>query len=534
MSPATQQDPLAETAAAGQWQQLSARMIYVDLAQSLLSLAPAVLALWIFTLDTSPAQIWPLWGLAAAGVIGAMYDAWRWVFTRYRITESQVEIKTGLLLRRHRSIQRDRIRSVDIQAKLRHRVGRLRVVQIGAGQQSSAGESALLLDALSVHDALALQQHLRTNQVPAATAAQLPDAPEATAPQNTQAHSSAELAPQVLVSFRPGWFIYNMFNIWAFVIAAGLSWGLYWLLTSINIDVNEFILALADWEALGVLPTILIALLALGIFGALGMGVSFFPEYWNFELARVHKASSTMLRTRRGLFTTVEINRDEQRVRGLTLSEPVLWRWLGVCDSHLVTTGLDVHSMSDPAAILPRGPRKAHWATASQILAQSPDPFAATLNKHPAAALRRRLVWAAGISAFVSLVLGALVYFQISSPSVLWVLAVLWPLSLLAAFVAYRALGHGICGDYLVTRSGLLARATTVLQRSSVSTIVIRESLLQRRLRLRTVSAKTAAGYGAYDTPDIPSDHALDFARQCAPGILEPFVVRRKEQAANK
>lgn len=107
----------------------------------------------------------------------------------------------------------------------------------------------------------------------------------------------------------------------------------------------------------------------------------------------------------------------------------------------------------------------------------------------------------------------------------LWAGAALWPLALGAAVIAYRALGHAIAGAYLVVRSGLVSRATAALQRSAVSTIAIRQSVFQRRLGLKTVSAMTAAGYGSYEAPDLDAAKAVDFAAQAAPGLLEPFLV---------
>src|SRR5690625_4160656 len=155
-APAPSTQPPSTTA----WQRLSARIIWVDLVISILSVLPAVVAIWVFDVDATGGQIWPLVGLAAFGLIGAIFDVLRWIFTRFRITARHVELKTGVVMRQHRSIQRDRIRSVDVEAKLRHRLASMRVVNIGAGQQTAAGESALSLDALSTDDALALQNSL--------------------------------------------------------------------------------------------------------------------------------------------------------------------------------------------------------------------------------------------------------------------------------------------------------------------------------------------------------------------------------------
>ncbi|RSN54167.1 hypothetical protein DMH08_26860, partial [Actinomadura sp. WAC 06369] len=136
------------------------RVTWVDLARSLLSLLPAVLSVSVFGVDPGSGGTWPLFGIAAVGVIRAAADALRWTFTRYRITPTHVELRTGALRRVHRSIRRDRIRSVDTEARLRHRLAGLRVVKIGAGQQAAAGESALALDAVSPADARALRRLL--------------------------------------------------------------------------------------------------------------------------------------------------------------------------------------------------------------------------------------------------------------------------------------------------------------------------------------------------------------------------------------
>jgi putative membrane protein len=92
--------------------------------------------------------------------------------------------------------------------------------------------------------------------------------------------------------------------------------------------------------------------------------------------------------------------------------------------------------------------------------------------------------------------------------------------------VAHRALGHAVVGPWLVVRSGLVSRRTVVLRRDAVSTIALRESVLQRRLGLRTVTAMSAAGWGAYDAPDLTADEALRFAVAAAPGLLDPFLER--------
>ncbi|MGO1418489.1 PH domain-containing protein [Candidatus Corynebacterium faecigallinarum] len=117
------------------WSRLSPRVIWVDLVLTLLSLIPGLIALAITRSSASGDVIWPLVGLAAFGVLSAVGDAVRWLFTHYRVSGSHIELRTGVILRQHRSLRLERIRSVDIEAKLRHRVSGLRMVKVGAGQR---------------------------------------------------------------------------------------------------------------------------------------------------------------------------------------------------------------------------------------------------------------------------------------------------------------------------------------------------------------------------------------------------------------
>ncbi len=546
--------PLPDDVERDAWRRLSVRMIWVDLAQLLLAASPALVALVIVGVDPQGGGLWPLIGLAAWGAIGAFFDALRWVFTRFRVTDTHVELKTGVLFRVHRSIQHDRIRSVDAEAKLRHRVAGLRVLIVGAGQQKAAGESALRLDAVTVADARALQRALLDPKDladatdPASPGEQAPPpgavaaeegadgrpGADAAAPDERASPSVGPDAPApggeplvVFQRFEPRWVVYNVLSLWTYVIVLGLGWGGVWLVGSFGIDVVGVVEGLLDWDAIGWLGTAAIAFAAATFFGVLALAVIYVSEYWAFELARVRGPEGTLLRTRRGLFTTREVNRAEQRVRGMQLSEPLLWRWMRLADTTVVTTGLNLWAVSQPAAILPRAPVTAAKRIVGEVLdAEGPDnPFHAPLARRPSAALRRRLSWATGITVGLALVLTWLAITDVVPAVAIWGAAAFWPIALVGAGIAYRALGHAVVGPYLVTRSGLMSRATTALQRDAVSTVVVRESLLQRRLGLRSLLTMTAAGYGTYATPDLDATECLELGSRVAPDLLAPFLV---------
>jgi putative membrane protein len=502
VAPAVVDGEAPATDAGVPWSRLDHRVIWVDLARTLLSASPAVVAVTVFGVQPSPADLWPLLAVAAFGTVGAGADALRWAFTRYRITEDYVERRTGVVVRRYRSVRRDRIRSVDTSARLRHRLAGLRVVLVGAGQQSAAGESALALDAVSRQDAERLRATLLEEDA-----------------------EHAEQVGQVLARFRLWWVVYNMASTWSFVTAAGLLWGAYWLLEGFGLDPATPVEGFLDRTASGRAGTVaLVAALLFGI-GAVGMGVSFLLTSWGFELARVPGEHGTQLRTRQGLLTTRTVHRDDRRLRGVTVSEPVAWRWMRMADTQVITTGLSVWSPSQPASVLPRGPRSVAWPVARAVLGADPDPFGAPLVRHPAGALRRRLWWATAVTGVLAAVAAWLAALGVVPAAAVWWAAGCWPVTLLAAVIAYRSLGHAVVGDFLVVRSGLLTRSTSALRRDAVSTIALRESVLQRRLGLRTVAAMTAAGWGAYEAPDVAADEALHLAAAAAPGLLDPFLV---------
>src|SRR5690606_39705991 len=125
----------------------------------------------------------------------------------------------------------------------------LRGVRIAAGRQGAAGESARSLDAVSVAEAESLQRLLLRAAAPDAK-----DAPDTEVPADAGAATEAE-APagaetgadgpaEVYARFQPGWFVYNMFNVWAYVFAIGVGWGAYWLLTGFGVDVGGFVAGL--------------------------------------------------------------------------------------------------------------------------------------------------------------------------------------------------------------------------------------------------------------------------------------------------
>jgi putative membrane protein len=109
-----------------------------------------------------------------------------------------------------------------------------------------------------------------------------------------------------------------------------------------------------------------------------------------------------------------------------------------------------------------------------------------------------------------------------------WIAAVvLTPVALALALDAYRNLGHGLSGDYLVTRYGAGSRHTVALLRGGVIGWTVRSSPFQRRAGLVTIAATTGAGHGEYLVRDVGEGEGLALAAEAVPGLLTPFLERR-------
>lgn len=502
------------------WRRLSRRVIWVDLSIALVSSVPGVLSFW---LAPSTGTLWLLVAVSAVGILGAVGDAVRWASTSYRVTDIEVQRRNGIFVRRARSVGRDRIRSVELQAKFRHRLTGMRIVSIGAGQQNSARETAFKLDALSRNDAEKLRTELLGATNGTSTAE---DAPGRRHTKNARPiHQTSEPGAEVLERFQARWVLYNVFTIWAYVATAGIAFGASWFLASFGVDLPGMATKMVSHFELGWVSIVAIALLAGGLIGAIILGVSFISANWNYELARTRSGHRTFLRTQRGLFSKREVNRDEARIRGISIDEPLAWRWMGMADINVLTTGLSLSSSEEATTLIPRGPISVARRVAADVVG---DAYAAStrLSRHPVAALRRRLFWATSLTAGVIAVVAVPIWSGILPDWVLWALLGVWPVAMAAAYIAYAALGHTIHGDYLLTRAGLANRSTAVLRRDAVSTVAIRQSVLQRRLGLSTVAFMTAAGWGAYEAPDVAADKAFGLARDAAPGLLDPFIER--------
>jgi putative membrane protein len=168
------------------WQRLSPRMLLVHPVHEVLRQLPVLVGSVILG-STTGNQVYPLVALGLIVGIGLL----RWVFTTYRLTDDYVEMRTGMLRRRSVSVPRNRIRSVQTDSRLLHRLLGLTVVRVGTGHESHR-ESSFALDAV------------RVSEVPRLRAVLL----EETRTSSGSPQESEQPAGRVLARWQPLWLRY--------------------------------------------------------------------------------------------------------------------------------------------------------------------------------------------------------------------------------------------------------------------------------------------------------------------------------------
>ncbi|WP_214400955.1 PH domain-containing protein [Pseudonocardia lacus] len=485
------------------WRRLDRRMLVVGPFSLLVRVVPVVVVL-LLSGQGDPIRVWIAAGAAVAAVVAGVL---RWRTTRYRITPERVELHSGWLNRQRRSVPRDRIRTVDLTAKLLHRVFGLSVVRVSAATAGVQAGGGLSLDAVSKAEAERLRRELLEHSP--ATADRTDD-------------SAAGAPPtQELARLRWAWLRYAPLTFSSIAGMGAIAATAFNLLDDLGLDprdiraVDDTAARLAAAPVLIAVAVVALALLALLVVGALLL----FAERW--YAYRLTREPDGTLRVRRGLLTRRSLSVAERRLRGAEVVEPVLLRLGRGAQARAVSTGL----AGDPqgGALQPPAPRAESHRVASAALRVPPEQITqASLRRHPRAALTRRVVRAVGpalVLAAAAFGVGDLLDLGWLGPLAL----ALVPVAALLGWDRYRSLGHQLTGGFLVARSGSLVRRTVALQRGGVIGWTFRQTLFQRRAGLVSLEAVTAAGRGGYTVLDLGARDAVDLADATVPDLLTAF-----------
>lgn len=431
-----------------------------------------------------------------------------WLTTTFRITSTALMVRTGLLRRKTLTAPLDRVRSVDLQATLLHRLLRLRKVQVGTG----VDDGAIELDSLAADTAEALHSRLLSGSLATRATPEVPPegptgglAPTA----DNRPGGATGAGEQVLALFRPGWAKFAPFSLGPLAVVAGLFGA------ASQLDLPFASTGEAVWDWLIHLSFWVLLLLFVGgglvLWCALTM-LGYLLQWWDLRLVRTDGS----LRLTRGLFTTTSTTVEEARIRGVEVKEPVLLRAVGGARLDALVTGLD----NGTYGVLPQVPLPVAHGVAAEILRADPRaPLTVPLRAHGAAAHRRALL--RGVRLWLACAAAVCVAFWLADRlSWPWavatgVAAVAW--GLFSGSQAYRNLGHALTEEHLVIGAASLTRTRTVLQRDGVIGWVLDANWFQRRMGLVDLTATTAAGSESVELVDVPRAEAEALVRALTP-----------------
>jgi putative membrane protein len=478
------------------WQRLSPRMLLVHPVHEVLRQLPVLVGSIVLGSATGN-KAWPLAALGLTVGIGLL----RWVFTTYRIDDENVSLRTGVLFRRSISVPRKRIRSVQTDSRLLHRLLGLTVLRVGTGH-GSRGQAAVKLDAVEAAQAPRLRAALLAESV---------------SPLHGDQPTSRQLA-----RWSPSWLRYAPLSFSGLVMigaAVGLAYQ-----SGLGVTIGQRV-AKAGSEAAH--RTGVVVVVSTGVGGILVLSVLLavlwsWLTYGNLTLSR----DAGVLHLRHGVLRVREHSFDMRRLRGGTLREPLLVRALRGARLDAVMTG--VHGEGESSVLLPPSPARTAKAVLVDLI-DNPAAVNGPLCGHGAAAVRRRWTRALVLPALTGIVL-AMASVIAALPVWVWAgWAVLTAACTLLAIDRVRSLGHRVADGWLVARTGSLERRRDCIDCAGIIGWTVRQTLLQRWAGVATLIAATAAGRKHYQVIDVPAELAWSVAAEASPWVADSIWARHRD-----
>jgi len=475
-----------------EWQRLDPRMLLVHPIREVIRFLP-VLVVFVLARTAAGGEQWQLLGVAFPIALGLL----RYLTTSFRIAAGRIELRRGLLNRHVLSTPVDRVRTVDLTSSPIHRLLGLTKLRIGTGTASTSDEDRIDLDGLPLDRARALREellHTSTTDDEVATAAPERD----------------------VVTFDPAWVRFAPLTGSGVVIGAAALGAASQLLQAVGFFER---LSPEQLDVPGVSLVLLIPLLVLAfvvLISLLSIG-GYVVTNWGFRLTRTRSATWHLTR---GLFTTRETTLDDDRVAGVTLSEPLGLRLARGARLSAIVTGLD-KSQQGSSALVPPAPRTVVERAAREVL-DTPVPVDTPLVAHGPLAARRR--WTRALLPALVPAVACVVAVLLGEPS--WLLAglVTLPVAALLARDRVRSLGHALAAGHVVARSGSVVRRRRILEVDHVIGWNFQSTWFQRRAGLATLVATTAGGNQAVAVLDVPEDEAVRVAGAALPELIGQFT----------
>lgn len=475
-------------------QRLHPLTLFVRLLTSL----PALALILLPTFTNDDAQVWlPLFFGAVYGLIALPAIVLQYLRFSYRITPQQIVIQSGVLKRQNRSIPIERVQNVEIERQLLARLLGLAKVRVETAGSASTEAS---IEYVSVQQAQKIRTAVRAFQRTDGDAQRSLDAaPSAT--NATASNAAASSAPRTLFSMSlrhvllAGAFRFSLlylaliFSVLQFVDPETLT---NWLLLSQD-RIDLIVDAMYQSPVITALGTVVIAAL-LGWLSGILLTLN---RYYGFTLWM----DGGKLRKRHGLFTVTEGTIPLAKVQVLIVQTTPLMRLFGWYTLEVQTMGLNTDQQGQ-RVVAPF----AQWETVMRLADRvRPMEVPDTFERVSPLTIRRHFLRRLGV---LLAVLTPAVYFwprgwwapyDVALP---WWSLLIIPALGVAAYLHYHYHRFAIHHDGLYVRRGVLRHYLWMIPINRYQVAYATDSLLQRRLNLKTLFVDTA-GASAFAYPDV-------------------------------
>jgi putative membrane protein len=481
------------------WHRLSPRMLLVHPVHEVLRQIPLLVGAVV--LGSATGNSW--WTVAILAVTIA-FGVLRWFTTTYRIEADEVQLRTGVLQRKVVSVPRNRIRSVQTDARLLHQLLGLTVLRVSTGQQAR-GDTEFALDAVRAEEVPRLRSILLADSLSPADEAEQP------------------VPGRQLARWQPSWLRYSPLSFT----------GLAMILAAVGVTYQAGLGAVLEHSRLaesgrdaaqrfGVIATAVVVV-AVVVFASVALSVlRSLVTYGNLMLRR----DADVLHLQHGLLRKREHTFDMRRLRGGTLRQPLLVRLLGGARLDAVMTG--VAGAGEASLLLPPCPVHTAESVLTELITDV-NAVSGPVRGHGPAATRRR--WTRGLALPVVVAIGlAVATAFVAVPLLAWIAVPV--LALCCALLAadrVRALGHRVDRRWLVARAGSLERRRDCIAAEGIIGWTVRQTFFQRRAGVATLIAATAAGVKHYQVIDVPAETSWSIAATASPWVADSEWAREPQ-----
>ncbi len=389
-----------------------------------------------------------------------VYQVFNWYFYTYRYEDGYLHLKTGVIVKKERSIKQERVQTVNIQRGLIQRLLGLASLQVqtaGAG-----GETEFSLTAIALDEAERIKDSLESkNEFPGDSKEQA---------EKNEADLPADL--QEFTISIPELFI------------AGATSGRFLVLFSVLAAVSsQLTVFLPDtyWETLveqitsTALVTAVLAVLVLMFFSWLVSVVAFVIQYMSFTIRR----EGNSLQLTWGLIEQKQLNLKLHRLQSLVVQESLLRQPLGRSALVIDVAGGGSKEQSYVTMLFPliKNSELNHFLSIILPEYRLPD----NLTPLPRRSLRRYIFRAMAPIALLSIALQWLPYG--------WLALFLLPLSFFWGLSRYRSGGIAIEDHQLTFKFRFINLYRVVMKRKNIQALQVSLNPFQRWQDLKTVRA---------------------------------------------